>query len=75
MGDNSKYATPQMHRKLKKPNVVQKNLWKGAKTRVQVFADIQNFALRAHCMHGIPFDANYPIDICILLPLVESVLS
>ena len=23
--------------------------------RVQVFADIQNFALRAHCVHGIPF--------------------
>ena len=23
--------------------------------RVQVFADIQNFAPRAHCLHGIPF--------------------
>ena len=22
--------------------------------RVRVFADIQNFALRAHCVHGIP---------------------
>ena len=22
--------------------------------RVRVFADIQNFALRAHCMHSIP---------------------
>ena len=22
--------------------------------RVRVFADIQNFTLRAHCMHGIP---------------------
>ena len=29
-------------------------LRQGAKTRVPVFADIQNFALCAHCVHGIP---------------------
>ena len=29
-------------------------LSQGAKTRVRVFADIQNFALLAHCVHGIP---------------------
>ena len=23
--------------------------------RVRVFANIQNFALRAHCVHGIPY--------------------
>ena len=23
--------------------------------RVRVFADIQNFALRAHCVHGMPY--------------------
>ena len=38
----------------KKPLYGTKNLSKGAKTRVRVFADIQNFALRAHCVHGIP---------------------
>ena len=27
---------------------------KKAKTRVQVFVDIQKFALQAHCVHGIP---------------------
>ena len=34
----------------KKPLYGTKNLSKGAKTRVRVFADIQNFALRAHCL-------------------------
>ena len=38
----------------KKPLYGTKNLSKGAKTRVRVLADIQNFALRAHCVHGIP---------------------
>ena len=28
----------------------------GAKTRVRGFANIQNFALRAHCVHGIPWE-------------------
>ena len=30
------------------------NLSKGAKSRVRVFAGIQNFPLRVHCVHGIP---------------------
>ena len=34
----------------KKPLYGTKNLSKGAKTRVRVLADIQNFALRAHCV-------------------------
>ena len=34
--------------------VLRKVLPQGAKTRVQVFAHIQNFALRVHCVHGIP---------------------
>ena len=45
-----------MHRKLKKPQYGTKNLSKGAKSRVWVLADIQNFALCAHCVHGIPMD-------------------
>ena len=36
-----------MHRKLKKTQYGTKNLSKGAKSRVGVFADLQNFALRA----------------------------
>ena len=28
--------------------------------KVRVLADIQNFALRAHCVHGIPLD--YAVD-------------
>ena len=32
----------------------------GAKTRARVFADTQNFALRAHCVHGIPIDTCWP---------------
>ena len=28
--------------------------------RVRVFADIQNFALRAHCVHGIPLHSENP---------------
>ena len=44
-----------MHRKLKKkPQCGTKNLSKEAKSRVLVVADIQNFTLRAHCMHSIP---------------------
>ena len=40
-----------MHRKLKKKTQYgTKNLSKGAKSRVRVLADIQNFALRAHCV-------------------------
>ena len=35
-----------------------KNLSKGAKSRVRVFADIQNFALCAHCVHGIPLHTH-----------------
>ena len=27
--------------------------------RVRVFADIQNFALRAQCVHGIPIQALF----------------
>ena len=27
--------------------------------RVRVFADIQNFALHAHCVHGIPKDTVF----------------
>ena len=38
----------------KNPLYGTKDLSKGAKTRVPVLADIQNFALRAHCVHGIP---------------------
>ena len=45
-----------MLRKLKKPWYGTKDLCKGAETRVRVFADIQNFALRAHCVHGIPHE-------------------
>ena len=32
--------------------------------RVRVFADIQNFALRAHCVHGIPHDPYNNTLIC-----------
>ena len=39
-----------MHRKLKKTQHGTKNLSKGAKSRVWVLADIQNFALRAQCV-------------------------
>ena len=40
-----------MHRKLKKKiQYGTKNLSKGAKSRVRVLADIQNFALSAHCV-------------------------
>ena len=42
----------------KKPLYGTKNLSKGAKTRVRVLADIQNFALRAHCVHGIPSEPS-----------------
>ena len=28
--------------------------------RVRVFADIQNFALRAYCVHAIPIDRRWP---------------
>ena len=34
--------------------------------RVRVFADIQNFALRAHCVHGIPCVA------CMVVTLVAE---
>ena len=39
----------------KNPQYGTKNLSRGAKSRVRVLADIQNFTLRAHCMHGIPW--------------------
>ena len=42
-----------------KPWYGTKNLGKGAETRVRVFADIQNFALRAHCLHGIPSEPSW----------------
>ena len=50
--DILKCATSQMHRKLKKTQYGTKNLSKGAKSSVRVFADIQNFALRARHSHG-----------------------
>ena len=39
-----------MHKKLKKSYDGTTNLRKRAKTRVRVVTDIQNFALRAHCV-------------------------
>ena len=46
----------------KKPLYGTKNLSKGAKTRVRVLADIQNFALRAHCVRtacmAFPWDPD-----------------
>ena len=39
-----------MHKKLKKSYYGTTNLRKRAKTRVRVVTDIQNFALRAHCV-------------------------
>ena len=36
----------------------------GAKTRVQVFADIQNFALRAHCVYGISYVVRKKMGCC-----------
>ena len=53
----------------KKPLYGTKNLSKGAKTRVRVLADIQNFALRAHCVHGIP---NVPNNRLLQLPNCPS---
>ena len=44
---------PQCTRSIKKP-VMEQETCERAKTRVQVVADIQNFALRAHCVSGIP---------------------
>ena len=46
--------------KARRPNVraarvPRQVLPQGAKTRVRIFADIQNFALRAHCVRCIPF--------------------
>ena len=52
-------ATPQMHRKLKNPKHGTKNLSKGAKKMVRVFADIQNFALRAR--HSLSFARVWPV--------------
>ena len=49
-----------MLRKLKKPWYGTINLCKGAKTSVRVFADIQNFALRACNSLGIPCSPNRP---------------
>ena len=40
--------------------VLHQVLPQGAKTRVQVFADIQNLALCAHCVHGIPNSPSFP---------------
>ena len=58
-------ATSQMHRKLKKTQYGTKNLSKGAKNGVQVFADIHNFAcVRTACtafpiMHKYPKNQSY----------------
>ena len=46
-----KAESPRRARATRMPRQV---LTLGAKTRIRVFADIQNFALRAHCVHGIP---------------------
>ena len=43
-----------IEKKLKKPWHGTKNLRKGAKTRVRLFADTQNFALCAYCVLGNP---------------------
>ena len=43
-----------MVKKLKKPFHRTTNLRKRAETRVRVVIYIQNFALRVHCVRGIP---------------------
>ena len=48
-----------MHRKLKKLQHGTKTLWKGAKSRVRVFVDMQNFARHVHCVHGIPVTSAF----------------
>ena len=48
----SLYSYP--YKKLKKPYYGTTNLRKRAKTRVRVVIDIQSFALRVQCVHGIP---------------------
>ena len=53
MGDNSIMPHPKCIGSKKNPEW-NKNLSKRAKSRVRVFADIQNSAMRAHCVHGVP---------------------
>ena len=38
---------------------------------MRVFADIQNFALRAHCVHGIPTHAKRSMQNCNFLNLAD----
>ena len=50
-----KAESPRRARAARVPRQV---LPQGAKTRVRVFANIQNFAMRAHYVHGIPISAR-----------------